>query len=93
MTHTKEKLVGVKLSLEQADNGEYYGLIRGENNEALWRTTDTYPEKRDAEHAIDLLGLNLVILDKTEGFDDPAHTEQAKRLVLGDAADEQQNSD
>lgn len=78
----------VKLSLETAENGEFYGMIRGNNNEALWRTTDTYPELRDAEHAFELIQdlRSTAILDKTH-FTDPASIESAGDRVIGSDAE------
>jgi hypothetical protein len=83
--------------IRQADNDEYYSLIVGENHEDVWKTTDTYPDKRDARHAMHLVGItDNDIEDETtanstkvrEEFKDPAGVENAKTGVTGFTANE-----
>lgn len=44
----------MKFVIDKAQNGEFYALAYGDNNEVVW-VTETYPGKASARNAISML--------------------------------------
>jgi hypothetical protein len=67
--HMAPKDVLLRIELDTDRNGQFYGTMdRVGNNEPMWRTSESYVRKEDAEYACALLiyqGLKCSYTDKT----------------------------